>query len=100
MNKPWTSSKSKRMTLGPLRPLRRGISGPNHTSVSLESSQHIYKFLPKRALSDDRIMYLGPVVVAQQVLDPSPQTSYHWKEKGVGGVHPLQPSLQESNPRV
>ena len=28
--------------------LRWGIGGPNHASVSLESSQHIYKFLPKR----------------------------------------------------
>ena len=44
-------------------------------------------------------MYLGPVVVAQQVLDPSPQTSYPRKEKK-GGAHPLQPGLQESNPRV
>ena len=43
-------------------------------------------------------MYLGPVVVAPQVLDPSPQSSYPRKEKK--GAHPLQPSLQESNPRV
>ena len=45
-------------------------------------------------------MYLGPVVAAQQVLDPSPQTSCPQKEKkgggGGGGAHPLQPSLQES----
>ena len=27
-------------------------------------------------------MYLGPVVVAQQVLDPSPQTSYPKEKKG------------------
>ena len=31
-------------------------------------------------------MYLGPVVEAQQVLDPSPQTSYPLKEK-LGGGH-------------
>ena len=53
-------------------------------------------------------MYLGPVVAAQQVLDPSPQTSCPRKEKrgggggggvgGGGGAHPLQPSLQESFP--
>ena len=43
---------------------------------------------------NDNNMYLGPVVAAQQVLDPSPQTSYPRKEKK------LQPSLQESNPRV
>ena len=36
-------------------------------------------------------MYLGPVVVAQQVLDLSPQTSYPQKEKK-GGAHPLQES--------
>ena len=30
-------------------------------------------------------MYLGPVVAAQQVLDPSPQTSCPQKEKGGGG---------------
>ena len=38
-------------------------------------------------------MYLGPVVAAQQVLDPSPQTSHPLKEKK-GGAHPLQPSLR------
>ena len=36
--------------------------------------------------------------------DPSPQTAHPRKEKdgggGGGGAHPLQPSLQESNPRV
>ena len=36
-------------------------------------------------------MYLGPVVAAQQVLDPSPQTSCPRKEK-------KKPSLQESLP--
>ena len=30
-------------------------------------------------------MYLGPVVAAQQVSDPSPQTSCPLKEKGGGG---------------
>ena len=48
---------------------------------------------------NDNNMYLGPVVVAQQVLDPSPQNSHPRKEKK-GAAHPLQPSLQESNPRV
>ena len=32
-------------------------------------------------LDNDNSMYLGPVVVAQQVLDPSLQTSYPQKEK-------------------
>ena len=34
----------------------------------------------------DNNMYLGPVVAAQQVLDPSPQTSCPRKEKGGGGT--------------
>ena len=46
---------------------------------------------------NDHNMHLGPVVTAQaqQVPDPSPQTSYPRNEKK-GGAHPLQPSLQES----
>ena len=47
---------------------------------------------------NDNNMYLGPVVAAQKVLDPSPQTRCPQKEKR--GAHPLQPSLQESNPRI
>ena len=49
---------------------------------------------------NDNNMYLGPVVAAQ-VLDPSPsdQSSSERKEGG-GGAHPLQPRIQESNPRV
>ena len=31
-------------------------------------------------------MYLGPVAVAQQVLDPSPKTSHPRKEKKEGGT--------------
>ena len=49
---------------------------------------------------NDNNMYLGPMVAAQEVLDPSPQTSCQRKEKKGGGAHPLQPSLQESNPRI
>ena len=44
----------------------------------------------------DNNKYLGPVAAAQQVLDPSPQTSCPRKEERGGGAHPLQPSLQES----
>ena len=43
---------------------------------------------------NDNSMYLGSVVVAQQVVDPSPQTSHPRNEKK--GAHPLQPSLRES----
>ena len=46
---------------------------------------------------NDNNMYLGSVVAAQQVLDPSPQTT-HLREEKKGGTHPLQPSLQESIP--
>ena len=55
-------------------------------------------YLKDRTWSDnDYNMYLGPVVAAQPVPYPSPQTSYPLKEKkGGGGAHPLQPSLQES----
>ena len=57
-------------------------------------------FLKDLTWSDDNNMYLGPVVVAQQVLDPSPQHAHLREEKRGGGAHPLQTSLQESNPRV
>ena len=43
-------------------------------------------------------MYLGPVVVAQQVLDPSPQHPHLWEEKKGGGARQLHPSLRESFP--
>ena len=49
---------------------------------------------------NDNNMYLGPVVAAQQVLNSSSQNCHPQKEKKGGGAHPLQPSLQESNPRV
>ena len=84
INKPWTWSKSKRMTLGPLQ---------------LESSQHNTNFYLKDLTwsGNDNNMYLGPVVAAQQVLDPSPPRK---EKKRGGGAHLLQPSLQESNPKV
>ena len=45
-------------------------------------------YLKDLAWSDnDNNMYLGPVVAAQQVLDPSPQTSHPRKEKKGGGGH-------------
>ena len=43
-------------------------------------------------------IYLGPVVAAQQVLDPSPQHPHLREEKKEGGARQLQPSLQESIP--
>ena len=42
----------------------------------------------KDLIWSDNNVYLGPVVAAQQVLDPTPQTSYPQKEKkGGGGGH-------------
>ena len=49
-------------------------------------------------LDNDNNLYLGPVEVAQQILDPSSQTSYHREEKK--GAHLLQPSLQEYKSQV
>ena len=50
---------------------------------------------------NDNNMYMGPVVVAQQVLDPFPSDQSYLERKengeGGGGGNPLQPSLQESN---
>ena len=37
-------------------------------------------------LLDNNNMYLGPVVAAQQVLDPSPETSYPRTEKKGSGA--------------
>ena len=47
---------------------------------------------------NDNNMYLGPVVAAQQVLDPSPQQPHLREEKKGGGARQLHPSLQESFP--
>ena len=43
-------------------------------------------YLKDLTWSDDNNMYLGPVVAAQQVLDPSPQTSCPRKEKKGGHI--------------
>ena len=96
-NKPWTWSNLKRMTSGPSRPPRPFTVGYRWTKsckpVTGKLTTHFY--LKDLTWSDDNNMYLGPMVAAQQVLDPSPQTSCPRKEKK-GGAHPLQPSLQES----
>ena len=41
---------------------------------------------------NDNNMYVGPVVVAQQVLDPSPQHIHLWEEKKVEGHAPAAKS--------
>ena len=78
--------------------LRWGFGGPNHASLSLESSQHIYKFLPKYLTwsDNDNNLYLGPLVEDQQVLDPSPQTGQPQKRRKWGGAHLPQQILPVS----
>ena len=62
--------------------------GPNHASVSLESSHTFTNFYLKDLTrsDNDNSMYLGPAVAAQKVLDPSPQTAHPRKEKKEGGT--------------
>ena len=55
-------------------------------------------YLKDHIWSDDNNMYLGPVVVAQQVLDSSPQNIYLGKEKG-GHIHCTE-IFRNLNPRV
>ena len=95
--------KLKRMTSGPSRPLRPftvGYRWTNHASLSLESSQHIYK-LPKRPyLVRQRQQYVSGTRSGGTTSPrsfPSDQLSSE-RKKGGGGAHPLQPSLQESLP--
>ena len=91
------------MTFGPSQPLRRFTVGYRWTMQACHWKAHntfTNFYLKDLTWSDnDNNLYLGPVVAAQQVLDPSPQSSHPRKEKK-GGTHPLQPSLQESKPRV
>ena len=90
-NKPWTWSKLKRMTSGPSRPLRPFTVGYQWTKsckpVTGKLTTHFKKFYLKDLTwsDNDNNMYLGPVVAAQQVLDPSPQTSHPQKERKGGG---------------
>ena len=42
-------------------------------------------YLKDLTWSDDNNMYLGPVVAAQQVLDPSPELSSSERKEGGGG---------------
>ena len=78
------------MTLGPLWPLRSfwlGLGGPILQACHWKAHNTFTKFYLKDLTWSDNAnnMYLGPVVAAQQVLDPSPQTSHPRKEKKGGG---------------
>ena len=94
INKPWTWSKSKRMTLGPSRPLRPFTVGYRWTKSCKRVTGKFNNTFRNFYLKDltwsdnDNNMYLGPVVATQQVLDPSPQHTHLWEEKkGGGGWH-------------
>ena len=79
--------------------LRFGYSGMRfQIRVSIQGSGTRISGYPLRSLTftnfylkdltwsdNNNNMYLGPVVAAQQVLDPSPETKYPGKEKEGGG---------------
>ena len=65
-----------------------GIGGPYHASLSLESSQHIYKFLPKRPYLVRRQQYVSGASssgTAGPRPFPSEQSSSERKDGGAGG---------------
>ena len=92
MNKPWTWSKSKRMTLGPLRPLWPFMPGYRWTKsckrVTGKLTTHLY-ILPKRPyLVRRRQQYVsGTSSSSTTSPGPFPQTSSPRKEKKGGGGH-------------
>ena len=94
------------LTSGPSRPLKTFYGGVSVDQIMQACHCKSHNTFTKFYLKDltwsdnDNNMYLGPVVAAQQVLDHSPQTICPRKEKRGVGAHPLQPSLQESNPRI
>ena len=79
------------MTFGPLRPLRPFYGGVlvDQIMQACHRKNHntfLNFYLKDLTWSDnDNNMFLGPVVAAQQVLDPSPQTSHPRKERRGGG---------------
>ena len=85
----------------PLRPFYGGVLVDQIMQACHWKAHNTFTnfYLKDLTLSDNDNMYLGSLVAAQQVLDPSPQTSHPRKEKK-GGAPPLQSSLQESKARV
>ena len=79
------------MTFGPLRPLRPFYDGVLVDQIMQACHWKTHNTFPNFFLKDltwsdnDNNMFLGPVVAAQQVLDPSPQTSHPRKERKGGG---------------
>ena len=112
-NKPWTWSKLKRMTCGPLQPLRPftvGFLVDQIMQACHLKAHNIFQIFYLKDLTwsdNDRNMSLGPVVAVQQLLDPSPQTSHPQKQKKRGGggggggkhIHCSQ-VFRSLNPRV
>ena len=80
------------MTLGPSRPIRPFYGGVSVDQIMQACHWKTHNTFTNFDLKDltwsdnDNNMYLGPVVAAQQVLDPSPQTSHPRKERRGGEV--------------
>ena len=92
MNNPWTWYELKLMILGPFAASKAFCGGFWWTKscklVTGKLTTHLQDFYLKDltwSVNNNNNMYLGPIVAAQQVLDPSPQTSHSWKEKKGGG---------------
>ena len=70
-----------------------------HWKTYLKTHFQIFYLKDLSWLDNDNNMYLGLVVVAQQVLDPSPQPSYPRKEKKGGHIRCSQ-VFRSLNPMV
>ena len=81
----------KHMIFGPSRPLRPFYGGVSVDQIMQTCHWKTHNTFTNFYLKDltssdnDNNMFLGPVVAAQQVLDPSPESSLPWKEKRGGG---------------
>ena len=83
----------KRMTFGPSRPPRPFYGGVSVDQIMQACHWKTHNTFTNFYLKDltwsdnDNNMFLGPVVAAQQVLDPSPQTSHPRTEKRGRHIH-------------
>ena len=81
---------SQSMTLGPSLPLRPFMVGYRWTKSYKRVTRKLTHFFYLKDLTwsdNNNNMYLGPVVAAQQVQDPSPQHTHLREEKRGGGGH-------------
>ena len=80
------------MTFGPLQALRPFYGGVLVDQIMQACHWKTHNKYPTFYIKDftwsdnDNNMFLGPVVAAQQVLDPSPQTSHPRKERKGGHI--------------